>query len=124
MSFLLNQFWKRWKTKYLTSLRESHRSTRNNKQVVKVVLAYDDGPRANWRLAVIEDVVTGNDGLIRSVKILAEQTAQSVDCTRLRHHVRRIQSRPVNMPQMINKLQMTVIVVIVWIHKMSAPSGL
>ena len=75
MSFLLNQFWKRWKTEYLTSLRESHRSTRNNKQVVKVVLVHNDGPRANWRLAVIEDVVTGNDELIRTVKILAEQTA-------------------------------------------------
>jgi len=70
------------------------------------------------------DVVAGNDGLIRSVKILAEQTTQSVDCTRLRYHVRRIQSRPVNMPRMINKLQATVIVVNVWIHKMSAPSGL
>ena len=71
-SFLLNRFWKRWKTENLTSLRESHKSTRNNKQVIKkgeVVLVHDNGPRANWRLAVIEDVVTGNDGLIRSVKI-------------------------------------------------------
>ena len=69
MSFLLNQFRKRWKTEYLTSLRESHRSTGNNKQVVKkfeVVFGHDDSPRANWRLAVI---VTGNDGLIRSAKI-------------------------------------------------------
>ena len=72
MSFLLNQFWKRWKTEHLTSLRESHRSTKNNKQAVKkgeVVLVHDDGPRANWRLAVIEDVVTCNDRLTKSAKI-------------------------------------------------------
>ena len=72
MSFLLNQFWKRWRTEYLTSLRELHKATGNNNQEVKkgqVVLVHDDGPRAKWRLAVIEDVVTGHDELIRSVSI-------------------------------------------------------
>ena len=72
LSFLLNQFWKRWKTEYLTSLNESNRLTGNNNQVVKkeeVVLVHDDGPRANWRLAVVIDVVTGHDRLIRSVHI-------------------------------------------------------
>jgi len=86
MSFLLNQFWRRWKTEYLTSLRESHRSTGNNKQVVKkgeVVLVHDDGPRASWRLAVIEDVVTGNDGLIRSAKIRTSTGRTSRPISRL-----------------------------------------
>ena len=72
MSFLLNQFWKRWRTEYLTSLRELHKATGNNNQEVKkgqVVLVHDDGPRAKWRLAVIDDVVTDHDGLIRSVNI-------------------------------------------------------
>jgi len=43
MSFLLNQFWKRWKTKHLTSLRESHRSTGNNKQVVTMMVTEQTG---------------------------------------------------------------------------------
>ncbi|CAB4028574.1 PREDICTED: uncharacterized protein LOC102803486 [Paramuricea clavata] len=30
---------------------------------------HDDGPRANWRLAVIQNLVSGNDGLIRSADI-------------------------------------------------------
>jgi len=72
MSFLLNQFWKRWRTGYLTSLRELHKATGNTNQEVKkgqVVLVHDDGPRAKWRLAVIEDVVTSHYKLIRSVSI-------------------------------------------------------
>ena len=35
----------------------------------EVVQVHDDGPRPNWRLAVMDDVVTGHDGLIRSLNI-------------------------------------------------------
>ena len=35
----------------------------------EVVLVHNDTPRINWRLAVIEDVITGHDGLIRAVNI-------------------------------------------------------
>ena len=62
----------RWRHEYLTSLREFHKTTGTNEQKVKqgdVVLVHDDGPRANWRLAVIENLVSGNDGLIRSADI-------------------------------------------------------
>jgi hypothetical protein len=63
--------WMRWKDKYLASLSEFHKTTINKQKVKQgdVVLAHDDGPRANWRLAVIDNLVGGKDGLIRSADI-------------------------------------------------------
>ena len=72
MTLLLNRFWRRWRAEYLTSLREFHRTTGNNSQNVKkgdIVLVHDDTPRAGWKLAIIEEVITGHDGHIRAVNI-------------------------------------------------------
>ena len=69
---MLKHFWTRWKSEYLTTLREFHKTTGNNIQRVKVgdvVLIHDDTPRVNWKYAVIEGVIRGNDGLIRAVNI-------------------------------------------------------
>ena len=85
-ALLLNHFWRRWKTEYLTSLREYHCTTGNNSQTVKkgeVVLVHDDTPRVNWRLAVIEDVITGHDGLIRAVNIRTSNGRTSRPISRL-----------------------------------------
>jgi hypothetical protein len=32
-------------------------------------LIHDDSPRIKWKLAVIEDLITGNDGLIRAANL-------------------------------------------------------
>ena len=72
LSLLLNHFQTRWKHEYLTSLREFHRSQGNNNQTVKVgdvVQIHDEGPRLSWRLAIIEELITGNDGLVRAANI-------------------------------------------------------
>ena len=69
---LLKHFWLRWKREYLTSLRESHNTTGNNVQKVKVgdvVLVHDDTLKVNWKLAVIQQVIKGKDGLIRAANI-------------------------------------------------------
>ena len=73
---------------YLTSLREVHGATGGNKQDIaegEVVLVHDDKPRIDWKLAVIEDVVRGNDGLVRAANILTsrvERTGQLLNCIR------------------------------------------
>ena len=75
-ALLLNQFQARWRYEYLTSLREHHRTTGNNSQRVKpgdVVLVYDDSPRNTWKLAIVEELMTGKDGLVRAVKIKTAQ---------------------------------------------------
>jgi len=69
---IIRHFQSRWKTEYLTALREAHRIRGNNTQQVKVgdvVLIHDDTPRINWRMAVIESVNKGRDGVIRSANI-------------------------------------------------------
>lgn len=48
----------------LTSLREFHKACGHNKQLVKkedIVLVHNEKPRLNWKLAVIEDLLMGND---------------------------------------------------------------
>ena len=69
---VLERFWNRWRHEYLTSLREFHRTTGTNEQSIKtgdVVLVYDEGPRSSWKLAVIEDLIRGGDGLVRAAHI-------------------------------------------------------
>ena len=75
-AFLLNQFQARWRHEYLTSLREYHRTTGNNSQRVKpgeVVLVYDESPRSTWKMAIVEELMTGKDRLARAVKIKTAQ---------------------------------------------------
>ena len=71
-ALLLQHFRSRWKKEYLTALREFHHTTGTNTQTVKVgdiVLIHDDVPRIQWKLAVIEQVNKGADGLIRSANV-------------------------------------------------------
>ena len=56
----------------MTSLREFHRASGNNLQQIKVgdeVLIHDEGPRINWKLAIVEEPIKGNDGLVRATHI-------------------------------------------------------
>ena len=72
LSLLLKHFQGRWRHEYLTSLREFHKSQGNNNQTAKVgdiVQIHDEGSRLGWRLAVIEELITGNDGLVRAANI-------------------------------------------------------
>ena len=69
---ILMHFQSRWRKEYLTSLREFHRAVGNNQQRVKVgdvILIHDDKPRLNWKLAVIKELVEGNDGLVRAANV-------------------------------------------------------
>jgi len=71
-AIVIKHFWSRWKNEYLTALRETHRTTGNNAQQINigdVVLVHDDTARVNWRLAVIESLNKGEDGLVRSANI-------------------------------------------------------
>ncbi|XP_071160987.1 uncharacterized protein [Mytilus edulis] len=72
LSTLIEHFWNSWKFEYLTSLREFHKKTGDNKINIKVgdvVQVHDDKPRIKWKTAVVEEVVTGNDGLVHSAII-------------------------------------------------------
>ena len=69
---LLKSFQSRWAHEYLTSLREYHRTSGHNSQTISVgdiVLIHDDGPRVNWRLAIVTKLLTGGDGLTHAAEI-------------------------------------------------------
>ena len=71
-ALLLQHFTSRWKNEYLTSLREFHRNSGNNKRKIAVgdvVLVHDDGPRIQWKLAVVEGLIHGGDDLVRAANI-------------------------------------------------------
>ena len=69
---MIDQFWNRWKSEYLTAQREHHRTTGSNSQTIRVgdfVQVHDDCPRARWKLAVVKELMTAKDGLARAAKI-------------------------------------------------------
>ena len=69
---VLRDFKKRWCHEYLTSLREYHKKSGDNQQTVKkgdVVIVHDDTPRASWKMAVIDDLIVGRDGLVRAATV-------------------------------------------------------
>ena len=77
-SILLQHFVSRWKHEYLTSLREFYRPSGTSGQRINVgdvVLVHDDCPRINWKMAVVEGLVKGGDGLVRSVNIRTKNGA-------------------------------------------------
>ncbi|XP_065883158.1 uncharacterized protein [Dysidea avara] len=69
---LIQSFQSRWKHEYLTALRKYHHATGHNHQQIKIgdiVIVHDDGPRVNWRLAVVTKLLVGGDGFTRAVEI-------------------------------------------------------
>ncbi|XP_053380934.1 uncharacterized protein LOC123562061 [Mercenaria mercenaria] len=71
-SKLLDHFWKRWRMEYLTALRESHRKSGTNEQMIAVgdvVQIHDECPRNRWKLGVVEQLITGRDDRTRAATI-------------------------------------------------------
>ena len=83
---IISHFQSRWKSEYLTALRETYKACGNNNQHVKagdVVLIHDDSPRVNWRMAVIESLNKGRDGVVRSANIRTTTGRTNRPITRL-----------------------------------------
>lgn len=69
---IIQHFWNRWKQEYITSLREFHRISGKNEQCIQkgdIVQIHDDTSRLTWKLAVVEELVRGRDGFIRSATV-------------------------------------------------------
>ena len=66
LALTLKHFRCKWKHEYLTALRESHKASGNNNQTIKVgdiALIHEYIPLINCKLVMIEELITGNDGL-------------------------------------------------------------
>ena len=69
---IIEHFWSRWKSKYLTTLCEYHRSSGRKEQLINVgdiVQVHDESKRINWKLALVKELIKGNVELLRAVKI-------------------------------------------------------
>ena len=69
---LLHHFQKRWRREYFTSFCENHWTAGKDGQEIKVgdvVIIHYHIPRINWKLAVVERLMTGLDVIIRAAEI-------------------------------------------------------
>ena len=85
---ILQRFWNRWRHEYLTSLHEFHSTTGTNNQSIKkgeVVLVHDDTHRLTWKLAVIDSLIEGGDGLVRAANIRTNTECTNHPITNLYH---------------------------------------
>ena len=68
---IINHFWKRWSREYLLELRDAHRRRNPRKTdralvVGDIVVVHDqDLPRGCWKLAQVQSLITGRDGVVR-----------------------------------------------------------
>ncbi|KAH3773374.1 hypothetical protein DPMN_174733 [Dreissena polymorpha] len=59
-------------------------SVEKTNSVFRLVVLYDgETPRSTWKLAVVQEVVKGNDGLVRSAKIRVGNKLISIPITKL-----------------------------------------
>eukprot|EP00731_Ephydatia_muelleri_P021173 Em0013g900a len=72
---VLEHFWKRWRKEYLQDLRDCHRYSiqlqgSGDIKVGDVVVVHSDKhPRTFWKTGVIEEVLSGRDGLVRGARV-------------------------------------------------------
>ena len=70
---VLRTFWRRWSSSYLPSLREHHQATKGPiEEAIKIgdiVQVHQDSKRSEWKLAVVEQLNRGADGMVRSAEI-------------------------------------------------------
>ena len=86
---VLNHFWKRWRTEYLSSLREIHACTSKRLpgddssriSVGEMVIVKDEHlPRGLWKLGLVQEVMRGRDGQTRAaiVKVASRDRQHSI----------------------------------------------
>lgn len=70
----MQHFWERWKDQYVSELRDFHKYTNVGKlrkvQKRDVVTVFGEGEkRCNWKLAVVEELITVKDKEVRGAKV-------------------------------------------------------
>lgn len=74
---LMTTFWTRWRREYLLNLREFHHQPLkgpfakkdSSVEIGDVVLVHENLPRSRWRLALVEKLIAGRDGLCRAAQV-------------------------------------------------------
>ena len=66
--------WNRWTREYIRSLREQHRLTEKKDTSYRnvgdiVIIKEDQKPRNVWKLAMVKQLITGRDSVVRAVRL-------------------------------------------------------
>ena len=70
----VDHFWKRWSREYLVDLRETHKGkTKSKIASIKlgdaVMIHEDNRKRSRWAMGVVEETISGKDGVIRGARL-------------------------------------------------------
>ena len=88
---IIKDYWRRFSNTYLNELFQHHLYRKSNHSNVKsptagdlVLIRYDNIiPRCQWRMGRIEELIPGQDGLMRGVKLkVVSKTGMSTTCYR------------------------------------------
>ena len=83
---VLEHFWRRWSSEYLTQLREHRKPSQKHGPVVNVgdvvSVQEDNVKRLNWQMALVDELIRGKDGKTRAAVVRIMDKAGKI--TRLR----------------------------------------
>ena len=94
LDLLLKHFWSSWMSEHLLKLRNAHRTATQYRKgiyinVGYVVVVHEEGVQCGqWKLALVEEVITGHGGKIRAAQIKTSSTTGRV--SRLRRLIRKL----------------------------------
>ncbi|KAL5457182.1 hypothetical protein EMCRGX_G034427 [Ephydatia muelleri] len=101
LSLVMVTFWKRWRSEYLTALRERHAhdpglgKPPSKVAVGDVVLIYNpDRPRTIWRMGKVETLLEGADGAARGASLRVMSGSKSAVLRRPIQHLYPLESAP------------------------------
>ena len=71
--------WSRWTSEYLRGLRERHRLKHKNRHIYPVrgdvvIIKCKEKNRGLWKLGIIEESISGQDGVVRGSKLRAGES--------------------------------------------------
>lgn len=106
LSNVMNHFWTKWKEEYLMELRESHRFNRiegnGTVGVGNIVVVHDESrPRGLWRLARVEQLISGADG---EMGAMIKVSSKKRRLTTIKRPVQRLYPLEINSLAMKEKL--------------------
>lgn len=75
MQAFMQRIWKRWEQEYLHTLQERLKWAKptRNLQIGDLVLVHQDTPSLVWPLARVTEITTGNDNIVRVVKLQTQK---------------------------------------------------
>ena len=92
LKIVLEHFWKRWSSEYLTQLREHRKPSQKHGPVVNVgdvvSVQEDNIKRLNWQMALVDELIRGKDGKTRTAVVRIMDKAGKI--TRLRRPLQKL----------------------------------